>query len=1389
MAAYSFNEPSGAIVLDSSGGNNDGTITAATRVTNGRFGGALSFNARASNHHYVTVPDATALRLTGGMTLEAWVNPNILGNGSANWRTVIFKERSGGFAYALYANNKNSRPAGKIYIGSEQTVLGSGILPLNSWSHLATTFDGTRLRLYVNGIQVATKAQSGSIVSATGALKIGGNAIWGEWFGGLIDEVRIYNHALTQIEIQTDMNTPVPGDTSPPTAPTGLVRTGQTDTSMSFSWIASTDNVGVEGYGVYKNSQLVSTTTSTSATLGNLTCGTNYGISVDAFDAAGNRSPQTGITASTLACDVTPPSAQITAPPNGATVNGTVAVSANASDNRGVAGVQFTVDGANLGPEDTTSPYSTNWNTTTVGNGAHSLTAVARDTAGNTAGSPAVSVTVANSDSTPPTVDLTAPPAGASVRSTVGVSATASDNVGVAGVQFWLDGANLGAEDTTAPYGVAWDTTSASNGSHSLTTTARDAAGNTATSTAVLVTVDNSAPATSITSPVEGQVVSDTIDVTAEASDNVGVAGVQFKLDGAGLGPEDVTVPYSIIWATASVGNGTHVLTSTARDAAGNVTTSPPVTITVENGGILNTEDAWTRVTIGPGIVDGSTRTVVRTAGDRVYVFSMDDSARGSGTGPSVIRAWKGNRTGIPTGFTEVGATSRPTALQGPPFALTSASVQLDRNGIVHLVFMDESNDSVNYQTFSTLTDTWGPRELIDSGIGVDFDGNDLYKRDATNAIVLDATEKPHVVYRSGASLIYRNRTSGSWSPPELVETASIGTPRHAELAADAVGNFHLSWVQSDWRQSPNPHPMIKYKKRSSAGVWGPTEIADETDVQNNDSSDQGPSVIVTQSGTPYILYLSDRDPQGSCCGSGVQTVYRDAGTGSWISDNPPTNTFAHAPQIYSQYNDIYAFAGHDSGVNFAYRYHLAGQSWSNYIRLDTTSDTDGSAAPRWDPLRETNGDVIDVAFYEENLYNDARHIPEAYYMAILPSGGPVDTEAPTVPTGLAVTGSSENTISVRWSPSTDDVGIAGYTLYRSSIAVGTTSTTSAVFDQLSCGTTYNLEVDAYDQAGNHSGRASLSAATAPCDPSPPSVQISSPADGATVSGVVPVNASASDNTGIAGVQFKLDGSNLGVEDTTSPYGVSWPTGSSSNGSHTLTAVARDLSGNLTTSTAVTVMVSNLSSPGLVAAYNFDQGVGTILSDRSGNANNGTVSGATWSTSGKYGGALAFDGVNDIVSVSDSASLDLTTGMTLEAWTNPSALGSGSSNWRTTAFKQQPGGMVYALYANNGSGARPAGQVNIGGERNVVGTAQLPLDVWTHLAVTYDGGSLKLYVNGTQAASTTVGGSISVSTGALTIGGNTVWSEWFQGRIDDMRIYNRALSVTEIQADMNTAVS
>lgn len=107
-----------------------------------------------------------------------------------------------------------------------------------------------------------------------------------------------------------------------------------------------------------------------------------------------------------------------------------------------------------------------------------------------------VDVITGTTDSTAPSVSISAPTGGASLSSSTTVSATASDNVAVSSVQFKVDGTNIGTADTTSPYSVSWDTTTVTNGAHTLTAVATDSSGNTTTSASVSVTVTNQAPAT-----------------------------------------------------------------------------------------------------------------------------------------------------------------------------------------------------------------------------------------------------------------------------------------------------------------------------------------------------------------------------------------------------------------------------------------------------------------------------------------------------------------------------------------------------------------------------------------------------------------------------------------------------------------------------------------------------------------------------------------------------------------------------------------------------------------------------------------------------------------------------------------------------------------------------
>jgi glucose/arabinose dehydrogenase/predicted phage tail protein len=226
---------------------------------------------------------------------------------------------------------------------------------------------------------------------------------------------------------------------------------------------------------------------------------------------------------------------------------------------------------------------------------------------------------------------------------------------------------------------------------------------------------------------------------------------------------------------------------------------------------------------------------------------------------------------------------------------------------------------------------------------------------------------------------------------------------------------------------------------------------------------------------------------------------------------------------------------------------------------------------------------------------------------------------------------------------------------------------------------------------------------------------------------------------------------------------------------------AIDASGNLSgysdVVTVTTPAVPNLP-PGLVGAWPFGEGAGATTADVSGNGNRGTIDRATWTPHGRHGSALGFNGENSTVRVPASASLDLSSAMTMSAWIQPTA---SQSSWRSIVQKEAD---AYFLHGSSDGPLRPAGGGTVGGDVNYVsGPTAIPVNTWTHVALSYDGATLRLYVNGTQVATRAAGGPIQATTNPLWIGSNT-YGEDFQGLIDEVRIYNRALTQAEIQSDM-----
>ena len=345
-----------------------------------------------------------------------------------------------------------------------------------------------------------------------------------------------------------------------------------------------------------------------------------------------------------------------------------------------------------------------------------------------------------------------------------------------------------------------------------------------------------------------------------------------------------------------------------------------------------------------------------------------------------------------------------------------------------------------------------------------------------------------------------------------------------------------------------------------------------------------------------------------------------------------------------------------------------------------------------------------------------------------------IDTAAPSIPTGLTATAISSSQINLSWTASTDNVAVTGYQVLRGGVVIATVATTSYSNTGLTAGTNYVYTVKAVDAAGNASvASGSANATTLAADTTAPSVAITTPTPTATVSGTVSVAANASDDVGVVGVQFLLDGNPLGTEDTTSPYSVLWDTNTATNGSHILTARARDAAGNATTSAQITVTVANTQALGLQAGYAFDEGTGTTSTDKSGHGLVGTLTnGATWTTAGKYGNALSLDGVNDFVDLGNPAALQMTGSMTISAWIFATSFPADDA---AVVSKRASGELGFQLDTTVDTGQRTIGfklTNSSGGQMFRYGATTLQPNVWYHIAGVYDAAAqtLHVYLNG-----------------------------------------------------------
>ncbi|WP_224249512.1 Ig-like domain-containing protein [Hyalangium gracile] len=901
-------------------------------------------------------------------------------------------------------------------------------------------------------------------------------------------------------------------DSVPPQVALTAPASGTTVSGTVTVTASATDNFGVVAVDFYEDDILIGSDASAPYSVNWVTRNRPNGartLTARTRDLAGNVaiSPPVTVTADN---DLTPPTVTLTAPASGARVNGTVMLSADATDNQAVGRVEF-YTGTQLIGSDTTAPFSYAWSTGGQPLGQHTLTAKAYDVAGTTAISAPVVITIAV-DVTPPSVSITSPAGGTVLGGIATISANASDSYGVAQVELLVDGTPT-ATDTTAPYGLSWDTKTATNGSHTLTARATDRNGNIATSQAVSVTVDNAAPTVAITSPAPGATVAGLVSLQANTTDDTGVARVDFFVDGVLLA-SDSTAPFSVSWDSGSWMNGSHALSAKAYDGVNNVATSTTVTVTSSQPGSA-VFDATLRVPrcATPGNLCDTTGLVKGR-------HSSESSS------PNTINGTCADGTD-PTPYGQVDRI-KVSSISGAPLA---------------------QGQRARVEVYATIQPgSWSEIELHYTGNATQPSWTYFatLRPSGTNPLQVFSAEYTLPV---GSLQAVRARFRG---PDSAFNVTCSG---HSDDEADDVA-FAAEVAPTVTLTAPTSNARVR-------GLVSLTATAtDDLAVTQVEFYADG-ALIGTDSSAPYALSWDSStatdgahsltakayDNSGNVSTSAAVAVTADNTAPSVVLTSPAQGMRIRGSAV------LEATASDATGVTKV-------EFYDGAALLGT--DTSAPYSLTWSTLSVADGAHALTAKAYDTLGNVGTSTEV---------GVTVDNTHPTV----AISAPAQSALvrgTVQASATASDAsGVAKVEFYVNGTLIDT-DTTSPYSVSWNTTTSANgsvtLTARAYDMAGNHTQSASR---TVTVDNAAPTVAITSPANGASLSWSATIQASASDNVGITQVVFYDNGAVLGT-DTTAPYSMSWNLLLETRGGHTLTVKAYDAAGNVTTSAPISVTVN-----------------------------------------------------------------------------------------------------------------------------------------------------------------------------------------------------------------------
>jgi hypothetical protein len=934
---------------------------------------------------------------------------------------------------------------------------------------------------------------------------------------------------LTSANNKNSSNSSTPPPSAPPTvsiiSPTsGATVTGAISVTTNVSANTTSVQFKIDG----NNSGAAVTAAPFSLSLNTATLSnTTHSLTAVASSADGQTATSAAVSFTVKNTVTAPPTVSIASPASGANVSGIVNVTTNVSAN--TISVQFQVDGNNSGTAVMAAPFSLSLNTATLSNATHSISAVASNADGQTATSAAVSITVKNAATAPPTVSITSPAPGATVSGAINVATNVSANT--TSVQFKVDGNNSGAPVTAAPFSLSLNTAALSNATHSITAVASNAAAQTATSAAVSITVKNTVtapPTVSITSPASGATVSGAITITTNVSANT--ISVQFKVDGNNSGAPVTAAPFSLSLNTAALSNATHSITAIASNAAAQTATSAAVSITVKNAVTAPPTVSITSPASGATVSGPITITTNVSANTVNVQFKVD-----------------GNNSGVPV-------TSAPFSL-----SLNSATL----SNATHSITAVASNAAAQTATSAAVSiivsngGTGGTGGLTASG-PVTVSGQ--------SGVVI---QNLHITNPNGDCVTITNSTSITIKQSEIGPCKGNGVVISGGSTISVLDNYI------------HPEGTLTGCCDVTDGIFASGTTSNLT-IQGNVIAYGEANIEASGQTNLKVIGNFLLNPRGGANSRGQNVQVWSNNTTTLVQNNYALSSTDTTKYTFAEdQEDSINFGADPSGA------------LTNGVVVQNNYVTGGHSNSGCGIIADTGANS--VQFLTNTILNSGQcgiGIADGTNQVV--NGNKILNTTP-------VSGGGNTGIYV-WKVTASDPACGPVTISNNVVsAVNSSGAANSFWNGGGCGTVTmtNNTLDAAALALLSPAAQKLPPPAIPPQPAncviaspysnntavpacggstpvvtPPTISISSPASGASVSGTVTVTTTVSANT--TSVQLKVDGNAVGAAVTSAPFSISLNTTTLSNGSHVLTAVASNTAGQTTTSSAVASTVNNL---------------------------------------------------------------------------------------------------------------------------------------------------------------------------------------------------------------------